>query len=89
MNTFTLPVIHLLSTADSSNRSTLAEILSSPDQTQESRIALLTQYGCLGYAYASAAEFRRRAIDAIADLEESIAKMVIIETADFCVKRVG
>lgn len=89
MDTFTLPVIHLLAAAAAKDRPAILEILSGSGQNKEAATAFLRQYGSLDYAVGRAAEFRRLAVDALAEVEESAAKTTIIETADFCINRAG
>ncbi|MDO8303845.1 MAG: polyprenyl synthetase family protein [Sedimentisphaerales bacterium] len=89
MNTFTLPIIHLLATAAAKDRPAILEIISGTDQNKEAITALLRQYGSLDYACDGAARFRRLAVDALAGTEENSARTALIETADFCINRAG
>lgn len=89
MDTFTLPVIHLLAAADAKDRPVILELLSGSMPNKEAAIAFLRQYGSLDYAVGRAAEFHRLAVDALAEMEENSAKTALIETADFCLNRAG
>ena len=89
MNTFTLPVIHLLATAAAKDRPAILELFSDSDQNKGAATTLLRQYGSLDYACGRAAQFRRLAVDALAGVEESSARTALIETADFCINRAG
>jgi len=89
MNKLTLPVIHMLSSADTEKRVGLIEILADPNQGRDSRNAILRQNGSLEYARARAGEFHKAAIEALADLKDSEVKTALIETADFCLNRAG
>jgi octaprenyl-diphosphate synthase len=89
MNKLTLPVIHLLASADARDRSALIEALSGSGQNRESRNALLMQNGCLDYTRARAAEFHKAAIESLAEIPESKAKTALIQTAGFCLNRAG
>jgi octaprenyl-diphosphate synthase len=89
MDTFTLPVIHLIATAAEKDRSAIFELIAGSEQNKDAAIALLRQYGSLDYACGRAAQFRQLAIDALAEVDESSAKTALIETADFCLNRAG
>ena len=89
MDTFTLPVIHLLAAVGEKDRPAILELLAGTEQNKEAATAFLRQYGSLDYACGRAAEFRRLAVDALAEMEENGAKTSLIETADFCLNRVG
>ena len=89
MDTFTLPMIHLLATAEAKDRSAILELLASSAPNKDVVTAFLRQYGSLDYACDRAAQFRRLAVDALAEVAESSAKTALIETADFCINRAG
>lgn len=89
MDTFTLPIIHLLAAAAAKDRPAILELLNGSAPNKEAAIVFLRQYGSLDYAVGRAAEFRRLAVDALAEVKENSAKTALIETADFCIHRVG
>jgi octaprenyl-diphosphate synthase len=86
MDKLTLPIIHLLSNSDENRRQ---DILKALTENKQSRNTLLCQNGCLKYARNRAGDFHKIAIEAISKMPQTPAKAAIIETADFCLNRVG
>lgn len=86
MGKLTLPIIQLLANSDAQARFKIVEALT---QNTQSRTILLHQNGCLNYARSRAADFHKTAIAAILKLPQTEARAAIIETADFCLNRLG
>ena len=82
----TLPVIHLLSTAE--NADEIRELLAHPNvETRERLFPLLKQSGSLEYARTRADEFTLAARQHLAVLPESPARQILEEMAEFATVR--
>ncbi len=97
MDKMTLPLIHLLRTADKASRDSVRELLQpgngrsrpGPAEMDRKRYLLkkLESFGSLSYSRKRAEEFVKRAISALGEVAESDAKAALIETARFVVRR--
>ena len=86
----TLPIIHLLGSADKSKKKSIIDsFLDTKDAKCDRRalVKLLNSHGSLEYARKRARKFTAAAIAALTDLEESDAKNALIETAEFMTSR--
>ena len=84
----TLPIIRLLETANPDRRNAILSVLKGPAASRISQIRnWLDQSDARAFTVATAAEFKRRALDAIADLPTGAAKNCLIEIAEFSIQR--
>jgi len=63
--------------------------LSSAGDSKVDLKEMISSYGSLQYSRSRAQEFVAKAVEAIADLEDSNAKEALIETAKFAANRAG
>ena len=84
----TLPIIHLLSQAPAGRRDEIRELLARPDERTRSALApLLECSGALRYARARADEFTVAARQHLAVLQETPARQLLEDMADFVIAR--
>ncbi|MCS7465914.1 polyprenyl synthetase family protein [Stieleria sp. ICT_E10.1] len=84
----TLPIIRLLETANPERRDAILTVLNGPSASRISQIRTwLDQSDAREFTVATAAEFKQRALDAIADLPTGAAKNCLIEIAEFSIQR--
>jgi len=84
----TLPIIRLMETASNSNRAGIVRILRGPAGERLERIRpFLEQSDARQYTRCIAERYRRSAIDALAGVRDSAAKVSLAAIADFSVDR--
>ena len=88
-NKLTLALIHLMTVADENEKSAIKNKLSSAGDAKVDLAEMIRSYGSLQYSRSRAHEFVAKAVEAIADLENSDAKDALIKTAEFAAKRAG
>jgi octaprenyl-diphosphate synthase len=88
-NKLTLPVIHLLNTQNESQKKAMTEKLGSNTGDKKAIAEELSRFGSLGYAEAKAQGFAAKAIESLADLNQSNAKSVLVEIVRFIANRAG
>ena len=83
----TLAMIHLLRTADRSQRARVQRMLESQGATRSELVDVLQHAGSLEYAHEQAQEYVAKAIGALADLPAGEARDALAETATFMANR--
>jgi len=83
----TLPIIHLLKTADPVQKKSTIEKLNNTTDNTDSFMQLLRQNNSLDYAKTKAAEFAKKATEAVADLPPGKPKQALIDMVEFVLKR--
>ena len=87
-NKLTLAIIHLLRVVDQKEKSKIYNKLNrSVGTSRNDLLKMLKSYGSLKYANNQAQEFVDKALQALANLEQSDAKEALIETAKFMADR--
>ena len=88
-NKLTLPMIHMLTTAGQSEKAKILDCCFKNNAVCDRKklIEMLTSSGSLEYAKNRVEAFVQKAANAIADLEETDAKVALIEIANFIVGR--
>jgi octaprenyl-diphosphate synthase len=88
-NKLTLPVIHLLKTADRNKKKQIKSILEgtkSPDN-KKTLVEMLNHSGSIDYTRNRATEYTTAAINALSGISQSEPKAALIETAEFMTNR--
>jgi octaprenyl-diphosphate synthase len=84
----TLPLIHLLASADKERREQIIDFAGRGEPGWRNEVAaLLADNGSLDYSRSCVRRYIEQATESLADLEDSAAKTALVDTAEFVVAR--
>ncbi len=88
-NKLTLPVIHLLKTADHDKKKQIKSLLEGAKSPEKKKafVEMLNHSGSIDYTRNRAAEYTASAIEALSGISQSKPKAALIETAEFMTNR--